>query len=49
VAGETFAVIVGNIAHDFLVRIVTGDAADTGVGSVEAFAVREAVGLETDV
>ena len=39
VAGETLAVVVGNIAHNLLMRIVTGNAADTRVGSVEALAV----------
>ena len=35
--------------HEILVRIVTCNAADTGIGSVETFAVGEPVGLEADV
>jgi hypothetical protein len=35
--------------YEILVRIVTCNAADAGVGSAETFAVGEPVGLEADV
>ena len=35
--------------HEILVRIVTCNAANTGIGPVETFAVGESVGLEADV
>ncbi len=45
-----FRVIVGRrIAYQLLVRIVAGDAADPGVGAVEAFAIGETVGLEANI
>lgn len=48
-AGETFRVVVGNVPDNILMRIVTGDAADAGIGPVEASAVGQSVRLEAYV
>ena len=49
VAGEAFRVVEGEIMHQLLVRVVTGDAADARIRSIEAAAIGEAVRLEANV
>src|ERR1041385_4308915 len=49
VAGQTFRIIRFRLADDILMRIMTRDATDSRIRSVEAFAVRQPVGLEPDI
>ena len=49
VAGEALFVVPDETGDERLVGIVAGDAADAGVGAVEALAELEAVGLEADI
>src|SRR6185503_259621 len=39
VAGEAFAVVTGVISHQRLVRVMTSDAAESPIASVEAFTI----------
>src|SRR5947209_3513203 len=47
-ACQTLPIIGGILANDILVRIVASDAADAGVGAIEALAVGESVRLEAN-
>jgi hypothetical protein len=49
VAGQTFRVVRGILADKILMRVVASQTTDPRIGSVEASAIRQAVGLEADV
>jgi len=47
--GQTLRIIKSVVAHNRLVGIMTGQAADAMISPVKAFAVRETVRLEASV
>jgi hypothetical protein len=49
VARETLRIVIGNIPHHLLVRIVAGNATDARIGSIETSAVGQPVRLEADI
>lgn len=49
VAGETFRIVVGRDRFHVHVWIVASHAADTGIGTIEAFAVSQPVRSEADI
>src|SRR6185437_16768752 len=46
---EALAVISAIFPHEVLMGVMTCNAADSGISSLEALAVRQAVGLKTNV
>jgi hypothetical protein len=49
VAGEAFAVVTGVISHQRLVRVMTSDAAESPIASVEAFTILQPVRLKPGI
>ena len=49
VAGETFRIVVRSVFLKFLVRVVTGDAADTLIVRVVTAAIEHSIRLKPDV
>lgn len=47
--GETFCIVSRIFTDNVLMRIVASHATDASVGTVEAFAVRQAVWLKADI